>query len=457
MASAIARIGAVVLCCACGSAQAQLGTINHDTTGTGMAYLAYDTAIHVLYGAPSMAVWNGVEVNRIWQWANGTFNSVGGGLSQAFIRGLDVYEGNVFLSGDLNVWTNDYDIHHIGRWDGTAWHSSGEPNATTWLFRSVEDLWCNGNFDSIAGQPVAGQLARLVDGGWETFGSPAPSVNSFRAAAYYAGEYYFGGNLLPPWIAEDIVKWDGAEWQSVGGGLQSSPLGEVTSMQVYGGRLIVGGWIDAPPDPGRSVICWNGLSWEGFFPEVVTNLSPWCRDLEIIDGKLYLTGSWVFAGDDRVYAVLIYDGEHLCGVGSTTIAEYGHGFQITGNADSIFFGTTEYILSGDTVNYYAVWPVANGPDTCVTIPTGMREAARDERLHVYPNPAVAELTIDWSGSKQGPAEVHVFDMLGRCVLSGQRTAFRNGRMTMDVSALVPGMYAGQVQGVKRGRFQFLKE
>ncbi len=457
----IAPTGLVVFMCGCLPvwSQAQLSTFNQDSMPiNGAGFLTYDTARHVLYGNSSWADWNG-ETNFIWQWqAVGGFSSVGSGLLQATAMGLEMYQGDLYFSGNFNGWSGGYDIDYLARWDGTFWHPSGEPNGGVGLFKGAGTLWCNGGFDSIGGIPIAGHLARLVDGTWEAFGSPPPNENNtFLAAALYQGEYHLGGNLLPPWIAEDVLKWDGAEWQSVGGGLQSSPLGEVTAMQEYGGRLIVAGYITSPPDPGKSVICWNGSSWNGFFPELVTNMSPWCRDLEIIDGKLYMTGSWVFAGDDRVYAVLVYDGTTLCGVGSTSIAEYGHGYNITGNADSIFFGTSAYILSGDTVNHYAVWPTANGPDTCVTIPTSMREEPGTTNvLAVWPNPAVDELTVELPGDSHVQIDITVIDAIGRNVLRQSRVVQGQQKLSLDIHELMAGTYFGHIEGMETWRFRFVK-
>lgn len=459
MANTIAPFGAVVLCCACLITRAQYGTINMDPmpiNGSGM--LVFDTITHTLYGGAPFDYWNGAELNRIWQWHDGEFDSVGGGLIQTTNRGLQMHEGDLYLGGTFEGWTAGYDIHHLARWDGTSWHPSGEPNAMTYLFKTGEELWCTGYFDSIGGQPVANNLARLVGNEWESFGTTLFSGSGLITGALYQGSYYFGGNTFPPFIDEDVVRWDGSSWVSVGGGIAGAADAWVNAMVVYHDKLYVGGYFWDPGNLSRNIKVWNGSSWEGFFPAEVTCIGGQVDDLEVIDDKLYLTGRWQFAGDDSSYAVLIYDGEHLCGLGRAPLGNVpGRAYNIAGNADSIFFGTNAYILSGDTVNYYAVWPVANGPDTCVTIPLSMREPPRTEQLRVYPNPASEEVTLDRSTNLNGPSHVRIFDMLGRCVLDEQRTRWLNGKIKLDVNALLPGVYVGAINAWPDGRFSFMKQ
>ena len=86
----------------------------------------------------------------------------------------------------------------------------------------------------------------------------------------------------------------------------------------------------------------------------------------------------------------------------------------------------------------------------------MRDPALPERLRVYPNPAEEEITLDRSGPLHGPAHVRVFDMLGRCVLEERSTGWRNGRITLDVGALLPGVYVGTITGSAVERFSFVK-
>ncbi len=369
-----------------------------------------------------------------------------------------MHNGSLYLSGNLDVWSEGFEIQHLARWDGTTWHVSGEPNGMTYLFKTGEELWCIGAFDSIGGQPMTNNFARLVDEQWESFGTPLLSGSGLFAGAFYDGFYYFGGNTFPPFIDEDIVRWDGSAWVSVGGGIVGAADAWVNAVVVYHGKLHVGGYFWDPGNLSRNIKVWNGTSWEGFFPEAVTCIGGEVDDLEVIDDKLYLTGRWQFAGDDSSYAVLIYDGEHLCGLGRAPLGNVpGRAYNIAGNADSIFFGTNAYILSGDTVNYYAVWPVANGPDTCVTIPTSLREPPSAERLWVYPNPAEEELNMQLPGSLSPTAvRVRVFDATGRPVRIG--TVHRSGsaRLSIDVSSLAPGVYHGSVGADPRQPFTFIK-
>lgn len=439
------------------SAHAQLGTINHDPTNAYGIFVEYDTIRHLLYGT-GFQHWNQVDVNRIWQWRNGEFNSLGGGLIDSSIRGLQMHNGFLYLSGTFNEWVNEVDIQHLGRWDGDIWQVSGEPNAMTYLFKTGDELWCTGSFDTIGTAPIT-RPARLNGDTWEAFEGQLPATASPLCGALYQGEYYFGGNFTTPFfLTEDIIKWDGTEWVSVGGGIPDPLYGQVNTMVVYQGRLYVGGIFGAFGFPGFHSMSWDGIAWEPFFPELVTPVGGQVKHMEVIDGKLYQTGRFRFAGEnERHYAVLMYDGEQLCGIGSMPPdAPVGQAFDLCGNADSIFFNTDTRVLSGDSVNFYAVWPVANGPDTCVSIPTWVRERHRgQQQLTVWPDPATDLLTIEVPLSVSAPwVELLLFDASGRA-LERRSIAVHEHRLQLDVSRLATGTYFGRLLATGEA-FRFVK-
>lgn len=437
---------------------AQLGTINHDSYDAYGQNIEYDTARHKLYGT-GFHYWNGVDVNSIWQWHDDQFSTVDGGLLNSLsYKDLELHDGVVYLSGTFEGWVDGYDIDHLARWDGTEWQASGEPNGMTYLFNTGDELWCTGSFDSI-GTVAMTRPARFNGTTWEAFEGSMGAGASPLCGALFQGEYYFGGNYTTPFVlTEDIVKWDGTSWVSVGGGIPDAAYGQVNTMVVYQGKLMVGGIFGSFGNPGYHSMSWDGNEWTPFFPELVTPVGGQVKHMEVIDGKLYQTGRFRFAGPNNLhYAVLVYDGEQLCGIGSMPAdADVGQAFDICGNADSIFFNTDTRVLSGDSVNYYAVWPVANGPDTCVTIPTSMREQKIPDRLSAYPNPAAAEITIELPTKTEGPVDVVIMDALGREVMRYRSQRSKPNRITLDIHALATGSYVGRVTGGARGYFKFMK-
>lgn len=71
------------------------------------------------------------------------------------------------------------------------------------------------------------------------------------------------------------------------------------------------------------------------------------------------------------------------------------------------------------------------------------EIPEDEsgRINVYPNPAIASVTMDISGVQPGPYRIQVYDMLGREVLEEEH--FSDGstaKLLMDVTGLSNGHY-----------------
>lgn len=456
MKGTISRFRLIVLFCASGhlAAFAQLGTINHDTLDLYGVHLTFDTAGHVLYGAKGQQAWNGMAGPGVWQWHNGQFSLMGGVLSANGFRGLEIHAGQLYASGTFSGWVNGYDIEHLGRWDGTEWEACGEPNAMTYLHKVGNELWCSGTFDSIGGQPID-KPARWNGSVWEGFATPF--YGDIRAGAYYQDDYYFGGNTSSSWIPEDIVRWDGQDWVSVGGGIPDYVYGQVNTMVVYQDKLFVGGIFGSFGFPGYHSMSWDGVAWTPFFPELVGCVGGQVKKMEVIDGKLYQTGRFRFAGDDRTFSVLIYDGTSICGLGSAPLGNIpAQAYALTGSADSIFFTTDAEVLSGDTVNYYAVWQTANGPDTCVTIPTSMREQVGSTQLRAYPNPTDRELTVELPTVRGGPIDVRIVDALGREVQRQIISTSNAKKLLIDVSQLALSSYVGRLTGGATGHFWFIK-
>lgn len=442
--------------------QAQLIALNHDTT-MGAGSLAYDTLSGTLYVGTGYSTWGGFQTNHIASWSGTDWVSVGDGFQYGTAYQLECFHGNLFAGGNMENWTNGADIHHLGRWDGAQWNSCGEPNSWPFMFPINDQLWAGGIFDSIGTQAISG-IARWNGSSWDGFGGGIPNndidYNRVECGGYYQGHYYFGGNFTPPdFIAEDIVMRDGNNWASVGGGVAGAADAWLTGMQVYQNKLFVCGTFWSMGNPSRNIMMWNGTSWEGFFPNLVFCMSGICNDMRLIDGKLYFAGAFIFTGDNKAYNLLIYDGETLCGVGSSGLGlDMKQAYQVVGDAQSIYFNTDARMLSGDTVNYIAKWVVANGPDTCIAIPVGMRELDAGRPLCVYPNPARDVITVQLPcGERNAGVSVVIRDALGQEVLRATVREYPRGEVVVDVHALPKGSYFGRVMGSSSQAFRFLKQ
>lgn len=125
---------------------------------------------------------------------------------------------------------------------------------------------------------------------------PDPAGWFFAAAVYDDGSgpaLYGGGNFVAP-AGQSVVRWNGAAWQPVGGGVDhvGGSYTEVHAMAVYDGELIVAGdFTLAGGVRANNIARWNGTRWAPLgdgFPYIVYALA-------ILDGKL-IAGSQSWDG-----------------------------------------------------------------------------------------------------------------------------------------------------------------
>lgn len=435
---------------------AQLYTLNAGEFHAGGA-LVFDSTEQRLYATFAYPEWNGYQVNSVAVWDGTEWTSVGGGFLDGGGYYAALHDGQYFLSGAMENWVNGYDIYHLGRWDGTEWHSCGEPDGYTSFLKIGEELWIGSAFDSI-GDVAISEIARWNGTQWEAFGDPIPPNEGItHCGDIYQGHYYFGGTHAGSGIfgGADIIMWSGEEWIVPGGGTPDPAMTILQAMKSYHGKLYIGGGIQS--GPSHNIIVWNGSSYEGFFPDLVYNVAG-VYQMEVIGDKLYIAGSWLFAGDTRTYGLLIYDGTTLCGVGYSGLGpELEEIRQFAGDSHRIYFNTTNYVLSGDSVNFFGYWNQSDGPDTCITIPVGMRESEVDRVLPVFPNPADEVLHVELGMQMgKGSAVIVVHDGSGRMALQQEARIDERGTATLAVGALSPGFYHGAVSGDKRRIFRFIK-
>jgi hypothetical protein len=136
---------------------------------------------------------------------------------------------------------------------------------------------------------------------FETFGT---TEFSHLAYAYqeYSNEVYIGGSFLDyndVYFQRKIARWDGIEWNSVGLGLWS-PVNTIEDMEVYQGKLVVGGSLqdiegneDFWPDMGY----WEDTTWH-------TMGGTWggggVKELIQYDDKLFVIGEFPWITPDNV-------------------------------------------------------------------------------------------------------------------------------------------------------------
>jgi len=384
-------------------------------SSTVLTMINFDNQLHV----GGFSISNEASLRR---WDGSDWETVGGGTN-GIVHDLAVFQGELYVVGSYSIVGNIV-AHGVSKWDGSNWHSLDFPN--------------------------------------HELGQNFVTVN---AIAFYNDELYIGGGFRDAsGVRVNIAKYDGQNWQTVGGGLVGQ-FAAVFDLEVYGNELYVSGRFNTTEgNLENSIIRWDGNNWIGLGGGVYNEGDEFggVYDLEIIDGKLIVGGSFNRAGNIGANSIASWDGEAWCTFtndyinGVNTIAEYNGELYIGGGFETI---------GSDTLNFVTKWAGGNYSDTCVTI-SGIEDVNLEPiQLTIYPNPTTATTTLTWQSQTHGNYQLLMYDVHGRAVVqqSGTATTGKNTQ-TIDMGAFAKGIYFGRLEvgdrsfGFAQGKsFKVVKE
>jgi hypothetical protein len=156
------------------------------------------------------------------------------------------------------------------------------------------------------------------------YAGPGLGSGSFpdvKALARFNGELYAGGNFLggegsTPF--NDVARWDGAQWASLGIGLNGTSAVGVKAMIEFddgtGSSLFVAGrFTAAGKHPVSNIACWDGSAWSQLADSGGEGITgSWVNALAVFDdgtgSALYVGGPLTQAGGVSVTGVARWDG-----------------------------------------------------------------------------------------------------------------------------------------------------
>jgi len=183
--------------------------------------------------------------SRIARFDGSEWVDIGGGIGSGSNRvsSLAVYQGDLYAGGFFQT-AGGAPASNIARWDGASWQPLGAGTNSP-----VESLVV---FDGklIAGGPFtsAGGLLTSFVATWDgqDWGPLADSPQRIYYSTVHNGELYIASNEL-------VLRWNGSDWDQVGGLLRGlSSLSSVSSQLLI--EANVGGFFD-------NVAYWNGSAW----------------------------------------------------------------------------------------------------------------------------------------------------------------------------------------------------
>ena len=276
------------------------------STVSSLAYNGADLYAGGLFGTSGVAQWNGatwsdlgsgfssavrsVTVFNNLVCAAGSFTNIGGASASGFATwngsawmaagsglsssGLQVYSTgtNVYVGGNFLL-AGGLIANGLAGWDGAHWSSVGTPgrmNGVSFTVQAIAgdgtNLYAGGSFTA-AGQTNVNYIARFDGKNWYPLGAglsgsstPNGTVPTINAIAVNDPNVYVGGSFTSAGGVgvENIARWDGTNWYSMGnpGGLVYSVTVQTNVVYVAGSAEGLSGYAD----PFFS--SWNGTNWQ---------------------------------------------------------------------------------------------------------------------------------------------------------------------------------------------------
>jgi hypothetical protein len=442
---------------------------NWEPIGSGtnhfVSQLFVDSTTNNLFIGGRFRFAGGDTMNGVTQWDGNQFSPLGTGLDDC--QGIQCdkpgkminYKGELYISSAHNT-ISGIPANGIARWDGTNWNSLGSGlqkiDSTYGLaFRIIKyqsELYVFGIFDLAGGIPVNG-MAKWDGNQWHSIPEPDPlpvfwlphEAIVFEGDLYVGGNFYF--NLGSNEIHEDIIKFNGEEWEYTGlnyNGFSS----EIVSFEVYKGELYAGGLIAKDDgNPGNGILKLEGDNFVdvgGSFPEYNDQIS----DLMVFNDKLYAFGVFESVGTDKIptSSIAAWDGTTWYGVNDVFDNRISHAAIYNGE---LVIGGAFWTISGDSISYLAKWNCQQPYDSCGTgQATAIQPTAiATPQVRLFPNPVRSSfsLSVDPAFS-QSIDQLVLYNALGEMVKSWEVT---DSNQAFGVEGLPRGVYFYTINGKGR--------
>jgi hypothetical protein len=282
-----------------------------------------------LYAFGSFTNAGGITARGLARWNGANWSSFGS-LNGAGIRAIS-NAGSIYVCGDFNIANFDTSSNVIGnhviRWDGSNWHGlPGKPSNGTHLFVQAfatgsDGLYVGGFFNAV-GTTIARRIARWDGTNWYALGSGVDGLynsNSLAVRAIKArnNEIFVGGGFVSAGgaTANNIARWDGANWSTLGYGVDNTVVTiETTLTDVYVGGSFSNAYDF--PEVGYTVnriARWDADS--GWSP-LGTGVSGTVTTIREQGGLIYVGGFFTNAGGNTANRIAVWDGANWSSLGT---------------------------------------------------------------------------------------------------------------------------------------------
>lgn len=398
-----------------------------------------DTVANDLFISGRFSHAGGVEVNQIARWDGSMYSPIGIGTGDTLcqwgcgsVNRILKYHDTIFVSGAFQMMAGDWNNKYSAFFDGNDWYNFGGADSPMGMQLLGDSFFCFPVVDTVFGEfiPAIG----IWNGTDLDIPFQLPPTNNvyFLDIKYYQGDILLSGNFSFPTInAKEIVRWDGSNLFGLNGG----PLGDtwINDIEVYKGLLWVAGYFyEVDGNVADFVMAWDGQQWIDPFPGIL--FTEQARDLEVIDGELYIAGPHLAYADTGHYGIARYDGQYLRSFGGSLFFPR----QVFGFNNEVIVTYPYSTFEGDSINYIAKWAGGDSVDYTYYAALDIPETETNE-VKIYPNPAQSSIHVQFSSPLTTQLPLQIYDLQGRLI---REETFQSGQSQhqLAVEKLSPGLY-----------------
>ena len=247
------------------------------------AFLVHDDGSgEALYVGGNFSDAGGIpDADRIARWSGTAWSALSSGVNDR-VNVLEVYDegsGPALYAGGRFSRAGGVSVNRVARWNGTLWSAldTGVTGGSSPWVRTItvfddgsgQALYVGGGFGSAGGVAGTQRIARWQGGAWSALGQglsrgTTPSVDALEVfddgtgPALYAGGFFDSAGSL---ATENIARWDGSQWRSLGTGTNRDVLALLATHTDAGPALVVGGAFSlaGSASAGRAAL-WQGCA-----------------------------------------------------------------------------------------------------------------------------------------------------------------------------------------------------
>lgn len=176
------------------------------------------------------------------------------------------------------------------------------------------------------------------------------------AVAVSGTDVYAGGvfSMVGTLSANNIAKWDGSAWSTLGTGSSNGTNGTVLAVAVNGSDVIVGGnFTLAGGVTASNIAKWNGTNWVALGSGITGGD---VRAIRIVGTDVYVSGVFTTAGGQSANNIAKWAGSSWSTLGSGI---NGPVYALAANGDDLFAGGSFSSAGGQSVSNIAKWSFAS--------------------------------------------------------------------------------------------------